>query len=556
MCTVDTRRMTDFGRDHTLAVEQFDAAFALKFLQMDSEGHVNAAEVCCDRHVRDGKRVALHHRAPNGKTQQWTFAELQKRSSQFSRTLAKLGVSKGDRVASLLPRTPELLVTILATWRLGAVYQPLFTAFGPKAIEHRLKIGGARVIVTDAANRTKMDGLEVEIATITVGAKPGTRDCDFWSVLKDEDEIEKPVPCTKDDPFLMMFTSGTTGLPKPLYVPHRAIAAFVGYLRDAVGLHEDDRFWNFADPGWAYGLYYAVVGPLAMGVATVLHEGNFNVDSTYATLADLRITHLAGSPSAYRLLAADGSEKAAHVKGQLRAVSSAGEPLNEDLIRWFDRHLDTTIHDHYGATEFGIVLCNHHGLAHPLRMGSAGYAMPGHRVVVLSPGGEELGASQTGELALDLARSPMMWFKGYHEIETPALRGGYLRSGDMAELNEDGSISFVGRADDVITTSGYRVGPFDVESALNEHDAVLESAVIGRPDPHRTEIIKAFVVLKAGHEPEPVLAEALRQYVRSRLSAHAYPREIEFVEELPKTPSGKIQRFQLRNRENTRLRND
>jgi len=534
------------GRDYQEAVNGFDPTAALATLMMNNSGEMNAAEICCDRHAGTGG-VALRHCAIDGRTRDWSFAELQRGSSQLAHALAALGVGKGSRVAGLLPRTPELLLTILATWRLGAVYQPLFTAFGPKSIDYRIENAETRVIVTDPANRPKLAGVE-DRAIVTVGASaPG--DHDFWALMTSQPSLFDPEPCAADDPFLLMFTSGTTGNPKSLEVPLKAIAAFVGYMRDAIDLRPYDRFWNVADPGWAYGLYYAVTGPLALGATTLFHEGGFSVDSTYATIARHGITNLAGSPTAFRLLIGDGSEKAAPIKGQLRAVSSAGEPLNPEIIRWFADHLGTTIHDHYGQTELGMVLCNHHALDHPVHLGSAGFASPGHRVVVVSETGEELGVGQPGILALDRRDSPMMWFQGYRGQETKAFVGDYYLSGDTVEQNADGSISFVGRADDVITTSGYRVGPFDVESALLEHEAVIESAVIGRPDPERTEVIKAFVVLKPGVLPDDELAETLKQHVKSRLSAHAYPREIDFVDALPKTPSGKVQRFLLRNQE-------
>jgi acetyl-CoA synthetase len=332
-------------------------------------------------------------------------------------------------------------------------------------------------------------------------------------------------------------------------VPIRAIAAFKRYLLDGVGLTGEDRFWNLADPGWAYGLYYAVVGPLALGFTTTFYDGPFAVESTYETIKTLGITSLAGSPTAYRIMMAAGADAAAAVRGKLRTVSSAGEPLNPEIIRWFAEHLDAPILDHYGQTELGIVLCNHHGIAHPVRIGSAGVAAPGHRLAVVSDELKELGPGEPGILALDRSRSPLMWFGGYLGRETSAFADNWYLTGDTCELNDDGSISFVGRSDDVITTSGYRVGPFDVESALLEHEAVLESAVIGKPDPERTEIIKAFVVLNAGYDPDASLAEALQFHVKTRLSAHAYPREIEFVLSLPKTPSGKVQRFLLRKKE-------
>ena len=263
------------------------------------------------------------------------------------------------------------------------------------------------------------------------------------------------------------------------------------------------------------------------------------------------MTILAGAPTAFRLLIAAG-EPPAGVKGRLRVVSSAGEPLNPEVIRWFAEHLDAPIADHYGQTEIAMVVNNHHGLDQTMRPGSAGLPMPGFRVVVLDEESRELGAGQPGVLAIDLARSPLNYFTGYYRQETPQMAGGYYRSGDTVEWEPTGEISFVGRADDVITSSGYRIGPFDVESALIEHPSVLETAVIGKPDPERTEIVKAFVVLKAGYAANEALEEELKTYVRKRLSAHAYPREIEFVRDLPKTPSGKIQRFILRNQEKTK----
>jgi acetyl-CoA synthetase len=320
-------------------------------------------------------------------------------------------------------------------------------------------------------------------------------------------------------------------------------------MRDAVDLRPEDRFWNIADPGWAYGLYYAVTGPLMMGLTTTFYDGPFTAESTYRIIETHGITNLAGSPTAFRLLIAAGAEAASRVKGQLRAVSSAGEPLNPEVIRWFEEHLAAPIHDHYGQTELGMVVNNHHRLRHTVHLGSAGLAMPGYRVAVLDDEGHELPPHRQGELAIDIARSPLLFFHGYWQQPTPAIGGGYYRTGDTVELEPDGCISFVGRADDVITSSGYRIGPFDVESALIEHPAVIEAAVIGKPDRERTEIVKAYVVLSDNFEASDALAEDLCQYVKRRLSAHAYPREIAFVKSLPKTPSGKLQRFILRNSE-------
>ena len=528
-------------RDYFTAARNFDFETTVADTLAGRLDALNACVECCDRHV-GADRTALVWEGRNGERATWTFEQLQATSARFANLLASRGIGAGDCVSGILPRTPELLITILGTWRAGDIYQPLFTAFGPKAIEHRVHTAGSKLVVTDTLNRVKLDEVEQAPPTLVVGD-------DFWAELERQPDRFEPVMRQADDPFLLMFTSGTTGLAKPLQVPLKAIVAFVSYMREAVDLRPEDRFWNLADPGWAYGLYYAVTGPMALGHATTFYEGAFSVESTCRVIREYGITNLAGSPTAYRLLLAARDEVESAIKGRLRAVSSAGEPLTPEVIRWFAESLGCTIHDHYGQTELGMVLCNHHALQHPVRLGAAGFAMPGHRVVVLDERQRELPAGQPGILALDRSRSPLFWFPGYRAMATKSFVGDYYLSGDTVELNDDGSISFVGRADDVITTSGYRVGPFDVESALIEHPAVIEAAVIGKPDPERTERVKAFVVLHAGHAADETLAEALQQYVRKRLSAHAYPREIEFVSELPKTPSGKIQRFLLRNQE-------
>jgi acetyl-CoA synthetase len=534
---------------------QFDVERAAREILGEDNAALNAAVLCCDRHCAMN-RSALKAVARDGSSRHYTFDALKEQSERFARVLRDEGVAPGDVVAGLLPRIPELMVTVLAVWRLGAVYQPLFTAFGPKAIAHRIGTSHAKAIVTDAANRPKL----AEIATLTrivtiAGDKSVPEgDLDFHAELSRRPAGLAPVLRSPEDAFLIMFTSGTTGPAKPLFVPLRAIVPYVIYVRDAVGLKPGDRYWNFADPGWAYGLYYAVVAPLAMGQETLLYDGPFSVESTLAIIRDHGVTNLTGAPTAYRLLIAAGPEAVAPIKGHLRAVSSAGEPLNPEVIRWFEEHLAVPIYDHYGQTEMGMVLCNHHGLSHPVRPGAAGYSMPGFCVVVIDEAGRELGPGVPGDLAVDLARSPLFAFSGYIGLKTPSLGTRHYRTGDTAELNPDGSISFVGRADDVITSAGYRIGPFDVESALVEHRAVVEAAVIGKPDAERTEIVKAFVILQAGYVPGPALAEELAAHVKQRLSAHAYPREVEFVETLPKTPSGKIQRFVLRNQEVAKLR--
>lgn len=527
-------------------VARFGIAAAAAGLQGDLAAAVNACVECCDRHC-GADRVALRAIAADETLRDYTFEELRDLSARAANLLRDKGVRPGDVVAGLLPRTVDLVAVVLGTWRLGAVYQPLFTAFGPKAIEHRLATSGAKLVVTTSAQRSKLDEIADHPLVATVGEEVPASDVDFRAGLAAASDQFAPVMRRGEDLFLMMSTSGTTGLPKGVPVPLRALLAFDAYMRQAVDLRESDVFWNIADPGWAYGLYYALTGPLLLGRATIFHEGGFTAESTYRTIARLGVTNLAGSPTAFRLLIAAGPEAAAAVKGRLRVVSSAGEPLNPEIMRWFDAHLGVPIHDHYGQTEMGMCVNNHHGLEHPVRAGSAGLAMPGYRVAVLDEAGQELGPNQPGILAIDLQNSPLMWFSGY--LHQPKLGGRYYLTGDSVEFEPDGSVSFIGRADDVITSSGYRIGPFDVESALVEHPAVIEAAVIGVPDPERTEIVKAFVILAPGVAGTQALREDLQAHVKRRLSAHAWPKLLDFVEDLPKTPSGKIQRFLLRKAE-------
>ena len=541
---IETRRKPSYVQ----ALSSFRLNEATGALSGDLAHGINACVECCDRYALDDAR-ALDWIALDGHHETRSFAQLRDDAARFANLLTVQGIKPGDVVAGLLPRTPDLVTTILGTLRAGAVYQPLFTAFGPKAIQDRLRMSQAKFLVTDTANRSKLETVEncPRIAVVTSTSEDvEDTDIDFHQSLKAHAPDFDPVMRHGDDLLLMMATSGTTGPAKGVPVPLSALTAFRAYMIDGIDLQPDDVFWNIADPGWAYGLYYAILGPLLIGHATTLVEGPFSVDGSYDIIQRLGVSNFAGAPTAFRLMIAAGPEAAAKVQGQLRCVSSAGEPLNPEVIRWFEAHIKAPIKDHYGQTETGMVVNNHHGLEHPVRPGSAGYAMPGFRVEVLDDDGRILAANRPGQLAVDIKNSPLLWFKGYWKQKSNAIVGGFYRTGDTVERDENGCVTFVGRSDDVITSSGYRIGPFDVESALIEHPAVTEAAVIGVPDKERTEVVKAVVVLADGLEGNDTLAEELQAYVKERLSAHAYPRILEFVKDLPKTPSGKIQRFLLR----------
>ncbi|GAB2598172.1 AMP-binding protein [Nitrincola alkalisediminis] len=518
-------------------------------LSRSLESGVNVAHEICDRWASDLDKVALYHEGVDGRTTSMTFSELSQASARFANYLKTIGVEPGDRVAGLLPRCPELLIVVLGALKAGAVYQPLFTAFGSGAIAYRLEQASTRCIVTNQANLSKLVELENLPPALCVGLSDGLglqNVSDFEASVSVQSDRFEPVLLQRDDPFLQMFTSGTVGKSKGVAVPVRALLSFYLYMKYAIDLRPEDRYWNVADPGWAYGLYYAVVGPLLLGQATHFNEQGFTPETTYQMIQKYQITNLAAAPTAYRLLMANDHLLAQDQSLGIRVASSAGEPLNPEVISWVGRRLGCPVKDHYGQTETGMTCCNYHRLEHVERIGAMGFSMPGHRVVALDEQFNEVGEGETGQLAVDVSQSPLFFFNGYTWAEKHPFHGVYYLTGDMVFCHGDGSYSFTGRDDDIITTAGYRVGPADVESTLLEHPSVAESGVVAKPDEKRGSIIKAYVVIKPAYDPTEALKDELKNLVRKRLSTHAFPREIEFVEELPKTPSGKIQRFILR----------
>ena len=539
--------------DYDDFIAQFRAEDVAAHLAGDLETGLNVCYECVDRHAR-GDRVALYWEGQDGHSSNLTFAELQDQAARFANFLQAQGIQPGDRVACMLPRIPELMVIAMGVWRAGAVYVPLFTAFGPKAIDYRLARSEAHLIVTDTANRAKLNEIEnlPPVMTVTRDSEqvvlPG--DFSFQVEIERQSPYFPPVLRGGDETFILIFTSGTTGLPKGVPVPLRGLLSMIVYMKYSIDLRPEDRYWNMADPGWAYGLFYALIGPLLLGNASHFYEGGFSVESTYKMLEKYGLTTLASAPTAYRMMMAAGNELPGQHNLQLRAICSAGEPLNPEVIRWVKEHLHCPIFDQYGQTEIAMAVCNHHGLIHPVQPGSMGFPVPGYRVVALDEHFNEVGSGQMGQLAVDTTASPLFYFRGYWQQDSSSrYHDQYYLTGDTVKVGDAGAFIFMARDDDIITSAGYRIGPFDVESTLIEHPAVAESAVLGKPHPERGEIVKAFIVLQTGYEASPELAAELQQFVRARLSTHAYPREVEFVAAFPKTPSGKIQRFVLRQQE-------
>ncbi|TVP86033.1 MAG: AMP-dependent synthetase [Alkalicoccus sp.] len=517
---------------------------------------LSVAHLLCDRHDSDKNALIYENEAGEKKT--YTYGELKELSEKFAGVLKDHGVEKGQCVAVLLPKGPELLVSVLAIWRLGAVHVPLFTAFGPQAISYRVDNSGADTIITDAGNREKLNTMETSNFRVITAPSPADKevpssDTPFWEALHEAEPVHENTEVTGDDLFIIIYTSGTTGHPKGVEVPVRALAAFKGYMEFGLDLRPDDVFWNVADPGWAYGLYYGMVGPMLLGQSFIMFNAKFSVDEAYRILKEYGVTNFAAAPTVYRTLRAAGLPGGLKEELKVRVLSSAGEPLNPDVSTWAEKNFGIPVFDHYGQTEQGMVVNNHHHpkLEREVKAGSMGQAMPGFRAAVLDDNGTELPAGEEGQLAIDTKNSPLFWFRGYYRDEEKTQErfvdgSRFYLTGDTASRDADDYIYFSGRSDDIISSSGYRIGPFEVESALMGHEAVAESGVVGVPDEQRGEIVKAFVVLLPGFTESDELAKDLSQFVKGNLSAHEYPREIEFVDDLPKTPSGKIQRFLLR----------
>lgn len=459
-----------------------------------------------------------------------TYGDLADRSRRFATALAARGVGRGDTVGVLMGKRSELVVTLLAIARLGAVYIPLFTAFATPAIEMRLRAGNATVVVTEPSQEAKLDGLD-GLDVIVAGAQ-------FDDLVATSEPLAESVSVGGDGTLILLFTSGTTGAPKGVPVPLKALASFVAYMRFGLDVSDDDVFWNAADPGWAYGLYYGILGPLAIGAPNLLLHAGFSAELTARILTDLKVTNFAAAPTVYRTLSKDP-----RIAGfSLRRASSAGEPLNPDVIDWARTALGTEVRDHYGQTEHGMFINNHwhDALRQEIIPGSMGTAMPGFTAGIVGD-----------QIAIDVAASPLLWFTGYLDApEKTAARftpdGAWYLTGDTGRADDENRFFFTARDDDVIIMAGYRIGPFDVESVLITHPSVIDVAVVGRPDELRGEVLEAFVVLADGVDGTDALEAELQQLVKTGFAAHAYPRTVHFVDQLPKTPSGKIQRFILR----------
>ena len=524
-----------------------------------------AAELLCDRHPAD--HVAFTVVNADLSAEDLTYGRLRRDSARFAAALAGLGVEPGDAVATLMGKSADLVVALLGIWRRGAVHIPLFTAFAPSAIALRLNAGEAKIVVSDAGQLHKLAPgedfpAEAPWETIVVGADAagGFSFHRLLELYSDDDPAAAPAVMGGDAPLVQLFTSGTTGTPKGVPVPVKALASFQVYLECGLDVRADDVFWNAADPGWAYGLYYGILAPLAAGRRNLLLNAGFSPELTWEVLQRFGVTNFTSAPTVYRSLRA--SDVPAPEGIRLRRASSAGEPLTPEVNAWSREVLGTAVRDHYGQTEHGMVIVDAwaDGLRTEVPAGSMGRALPGWSAEVLHDDRDEpAGPGVLGRVALNVAESPLMWFHGYVDApEKTAERftadGRWYLTGDSGTRDEDGFFRFSSRDDDVIIMAGYRIGPFDVESVLVQHESVAEAAAIGVPDQLRGEVLEAYVVLFPGVAESDELAEELQRLVKTKFAAHAYPRTVHFVADLPKTPSGKVQRFVLRRRRSSGMR--
>jgi acetyl-CoA synthetase len=534
---------------------------------------LNIAHEAVDRHAADihRDRVAVRWLRRDGRIDEATYGQLAAASNRFANLLCSLGIGAGDRVFMLLGRVPELHVAVLGTLKNRSVACPLFSAFGPEPVRQRLDLGGGRVIVTTPGlYRRKLAPIRHLLPrlehVILAGGEEPVGDVDgaltYEEGMAGASESFTIPPTDPEDMALLHFTSGTTGVPKGAVHVHDAVVAHHATGASALDLHTDDVFWCTADPGWVTGMSYGIIAPLTHGVISVVDEADFETGRWYRTLAGERVSVWYTAPTALRMLMRAGAGAAAeHDLSRLRFVASVGEPLNPEVVVWGQETLGLPIHDNWWQTETGgIMIANLAGC--DIRPGSMGRPLPGIEVTILARGPDGRAAVRDGQVTVvdepgvngELALRPgwPAMFRGYLHDEAryqASFAGGWYLTGDVARRDEAGWLWFVGRADDVIKSAGHLIGPFEVESVLMEHPAVVEAGVIGVPDPVAGEVVKAFVTLGPGHEPSDDLRLELIGFARQRLGAAVAPREVAFDQHLPHTKSGKILRRLLKARE-------
>ncbi|WP_018921743.1 acetate--CoA ligase [Salsuginibacillus kocurii] len=536
------------------AAKDFDWAEVEKEFSWSQTGKINMAHEAIDRHADNPNKkdqVALYY-SDGTRDESYTFLEMKEQTNKAANMMKEAGISKGDRVFIFMPRSPELYFALLGALKVGAIVGPLFEAFMEGAVRDRLEDSEAKGLVTTPAllERVPVDDLPALDTVFVYGDKVKEEGpyYDFTAHMEKASSDFEVEWVDKEDGLILHYTSGSTGKPKGVYHVHYAMLQHYQTAKWVLDLKEGDVYWCTADPGWVTGTSYGIFGPWLAGVTNVVRGGRFSPQDWYETLDRYNVSVWYSAPTAFRMLMSAGDEIIKEYDlSSLRHILSVGEPLNPEVVRWGEKVFDLRIHDTWWMTETGAqMICNYPCMT--IKPGSMGKPLPGTKAAIIDDQGNELPPNRMGNLALEKGWPSMMravWnnpekYNSYFEL------GDWYVSGDSAYMDEDGYFWFQGRIDDVIMTAGERVGPFEVESKLVEHPAVAEAGVIGKPDPVRGEIIKAFVALRDGYDVTEDMKEDIRTFVKKGLAAHAAPREIEFRDKLPKTRSGKIMRRVLK----------
>ncbi|MCA0150993.1 MULTISPECIES: acetate--CoA ligase [Rossellomorea] len=534
--------------------DSFDWKEVEKEFSWAETGRVNLAHEAIDRHAVSFRKnkVALYYRDAE-RDEKYTYSDMKKMSNKAGNVLKRFGdVEKGDRVFIFMPRSPELYFSVLGAIKLGAIVGPLFEAFMEGAVRDRLEDSEAKVLITtpELLKRVPVSELPNLKHVFLVGEEVEEDDVhvDFMAKFAEASDKLQVEWVDRNDGLILHYTSGSTGKPKGVLHVHNAMIQHYQTSKWVLDLQEEDVYWCTADPGWVTGTSYGIFGPWLTGASNVIVGGRFKPENWYKTIEDYGVTVWYSAPTAFRMLMGAGDEVVKQFDlSSLRHILSVGEPLNPEVVRWGMKVFNLRIHDTWWMTETGgQLICNYPSME--IKPGSMGKPFPGIKAAIVDDQGNEVPPYRMGNLAIKKGWPSMMnqiW-NNPQKYESYFMPGDWYVSGDSAYMDEDGYFWFQGRIDDVIMTSGERVGPFEVESKLVEHPAVAEAGVIGKPDPVRGEVIKAFIALRDGYEVTDELKEEIRQFVKKGLAAHAAPREIEFRDKLPKTRSGKIMRRVLK----------
>jgi acyl-coenzyme A synthetase/AMP-(fatty) acid ligase len=538
--------------------EMLDYEQTCRDFRWDVPGHYNFAFDVVDRWGEDAEKLAMLWVNERGDEKRLTFGDFTARSNQVANALRTLGIRKGDRILIMLPRVPEWWEAVLGMMKIGAISMPGTTLLTPKDVAYRIRSAEAAAVITDEEGAFKVEQVADDCPTLRLKILLGP-EREGWvnytrAVASAMANLTRE-PTRGDEPMMIYFTSGTVGYPKMVLHTHASYP--IGHIVTGkywLDLKPTDLHWNLSDTGWAKAAYSNLFGPWIMGAAMFTFDGRgrFDARQTLELLERYPISTFCAPPTAYRLLVLEDLSR--YRLSALRHCTGAGEPLNPEVIEAWQRGTGQTIRDGYGQTETVILVANFPPL--PVKAGSMGKPSPGFTVSIVDDDGREVPAGTEGDIAVKLTPTrPVGIFSEYWrnpEATGNCIRGEWYITGDRAIKDEDGYFWFVGRADDVIISAGYRIGPFEVESALIEHPAVAEAAVVASPDEIRGEVVKAFVILAPGHQPSEQLVQDLQEHVKRVTAPYKYPREIEFSTELPKTISGKIRRVELRQRERDR----